>query len=537
MNRYVVGIDTGGTNTDSVLLENNSVIDKHKIPSKNTLKSIEKSLKKLLVQNSINGEKLDRVVLATTRILNKVKQNRTPKTISILISGPGLDPEYACYAEFNENIQGTIDHRGRKTEEIDYSELKEIKDRYKNLPCIAISCKFSIRNPEIEKKVSKAFDSDKITSMAHEVNGKLNYLTRSSMTVLNVKSKKIHNKLLKRIDKVKQNLDIKAPFYFTKSDGGLLNKELTQRNPINLIKSGPVMSAYGLLSLTKQRNAITIDIGGTTTDISYIEKKGPKLEKNLKVSNYKTSLRSVDSIDLPYGGDSAIKIKSNKIDLLKERKDDSAAFGGKYPTLTDALNSLGITEKGNTQRSKRKIRSHVRDTKFEEKDAAKTVLNRYIKELKTKIKEFTKERDTVENPPLLGAGALSNSIIPKLASELNKKYQVPEHAEIAGAIGCAVIQPSIQVKLHLDTDRKKLTINGEKKEINFNKKFDLNQAKDLAIDQVKTKAKKITKSSDIDKTPKIADERYFNVVKNGRVKGKIYDITAKLEPRIERYLN
>jgi N-methylhydantoinase A/oxoprolinase/acetone carboxylase beta subunit len=62
-----------------------------------------------------------------------------------------------------------------------------------------------------------------------------------------------------------------------RGDGSMVNSEWAARHPIETIISGPAASAVGAAHLTGYQDALVVDVGGTTTDIAFIDKGRPRL--------------------------------------------------------------------------------------------------------------------------------------------------------------------------------------------------------------------------------------------------------------------
>lgn len=535
-----IGVDAGGTNTDGVLLSENGVVSYYKVPSSpNDIKSIEEVLKLLKKDLKSEDSKLDRIVIGTTLILNSIFESNTESCGCILLPGPGLNPKIAEAAEFNEIINGYVDHRGRVIEDFNKENVKNFKDKVDDeVGSYAVIGKFSTRNPELENKVAKLLD-DRPISKGNEISSDLNFPKRSSTTVLNAKTKPIFRKFTDNIEEVLKELNIEAPIYFIKSDGAMLNKSKASEIPSSTIKSGPAVSTLGLYALTGVENALAIDIGGTTTDLGIISNSKPRIKENLEISDYKTFYPTIESVDIPLGGDSLVEVNSNEVKIRKRRKDKAAAFGGKYPTPTDALHYLGEFKEGEREKSEKAIKKLAKNTEFNSDELANEIIHKFSRILSEKTEKFIRNHETLnknKNIKILGGGVLSKYIVPKISEKVDLEFLIPEYSDVAGAVGAAVSKVSIKTGIHIDTAKGKITVNGNQNSVKKGKKYSKEELKNLA----KEKTLKISKEAGL-KTEnegiEINHMRYFNVVNHRRVQGQICDIESQIKPGITKEIN
>ncbi|MDY6765303.1 MAG: hydantoinase/oxoprolinase N-terminal domain-containing protein, partial [Halobacteria archaeon] len=207
----IIGVDAGGTNVDAVLVSRErGVVDTSKVPSSHTPESVRKALSNL-VENH-DPDDIDRVVVATTLVLNAAVQDRLPECTNIVIPGPGLNPRNAFHGDENIVAEGCVDHRGRVTEDVDCDEIpsKEV---------VSVTSKFSPRNPELELSLSDAFEyQDDRIALGHESGGRLGFPERAATTVSNAKSKPVFHDFEDGVRNALDDIGIEAPVYYLKGD-------------------------------------------------------------------------------------------------------------------------------------------------------------------------------------------------------------------------------------------------------------------------------------------------------------------------------
>lgn len=475
----LLGLDIGGTNTDLAVV--GDTIETFKAPNWDN-------------PGKILGltERPGRLCISTSQPLNLVITGCGHEVEEILIPGPGLF--------YEDSIAGFVDHRGDILEQPD-KEAIESRLKNSNKEAVSITSKFSVRNPEIELsayEIAAKYFPHECIAMSHNI-GELNFPARAATTLLNATVLRAVYSITKMIS------SFRPDFYFFKGDGGILPPRLVLDNPSHLLNSSAAAVALGAFYLTRKEDALVIDIGGTTTDFVPIKDGKPYYER-MNFKGRKTLNYGVVSSSLPYGGDSVV----NDI-LLPRREGNALAFGGKSPTLTDALNCCGFTF-GDINKS-----CSIKDS------TAQKAVGQYIEHVNEHIRQYSPSY-------LIGTGYLARYLLPDIAKETNCPYIVPDHAESANAVGVAVSRMSLVVYVHADTEKGRILFNGTPGKLRgFYSKADII---DYSVRKVSEKAIALGASrSDVNKI-ELANLREFDVVKNGRREGSIIDVIVRLPPGI-----
>lgn len=475
----LLGLDIGGTNTDLAVV--GETIETFKAPNG-------ESPEKILGLTERPG----RLCISTSQPLNLVLTGYGRGVEEILIPGPGL--------HYENTIPGYIDHRGDILEPLDN---EAIENRLKNSgkESVSITAKFSVRNPAIELAAYnialKYFPEDCI-ALSYKT-GELNFPARAATTFLNAI-------ILRSVHSIKKMISsIRPDFYFFKGDGGILPPHEVILNPSHLLNSSAAAVSLGAFYLTRKENALVIDIGGTTTDFIPL-KEGKPLFERLAFQGRKTLNNGILTSSLPYGGDSVVSDK-----LEPRREGNSLAFGGKLPTLTDALNCCGFTFGD-----------------FEKSYSIKNIIAQNALEQYT---GYVKERVRLYSPSfLIGTGYLARFLIPAIAKEVNCPYLVPDHAESANAVGVAVSRMSLVVHIHADTGKGRILFNGTPGKLNgLYRKEDIIE---YSVRKVSEKAISLGASLSEVNQIEVTDLREFDVIKSGRREGSIIDLVVRLPPGI-----
>ena len=181
----ILGIDVGGTHTDSVLMNNRKIVRKSKVltDKENILKSVLMATEAVAKPEDIRN--LQRIVLSTTLTTNAVVQNQLDPVGLVVMNGPGVAPKDLPLYDKANYIAGYMSHRGIEAEAPDRSELAALKEKFKkeNINRFAIVGKFSTRNPAHEQEVDAYFeDMAEHASQSHQLSGALNFPRRIATT-------------------------------------------------------------------------------------------------------------------------------------------------------------------------------------------------------------------------------------------------------------------------------------------------------------------------------------------------------------------
>ncbi|MBW2545278.1 MAG: hydantoinase/oxoprolinase family protein, partial [Deltaproteobacteria bacterium] len=304
---------------------------------------------------------LEKVVLSTTISTNAIVQGKTDRVGMILAAGPGLSSEMLRLNEDTHFISGYVNHRGIRVAETDRGEVSGIGDIFKKegINHVGIVGKFSTRNPGLETEIGDIIDGRfRHISFGHRMSGNLNFPRRIATTYLNAAIWDTYNAFVKNVMKYVGRTNTTAPIYILKADGGTSGISQSAGYPVGSILSGPAASVMGILSLTNDsKDAVALDIGGTTTDIAIFAGGTPLLEPlGVTIEGHKTLIRGLLTRSIGIGGDSRVRYEDGRLVIGPERDGPAAAFGGPSPTPTDAMIALGLTNIGNLDKALKAVK-------------------------------------------------------------------------------------------------------------------------------------------------------------------------------------
>lgn len=342
-----LGIDTGGTYTDAVLMQAGD----HKIVATAKslthhhalVESLRSVIDKLLHRDPTAAKHIRLVSISTTLATNAIVEGQGSRICSLLI---GYDEEMAKRARLSEwgdpyyLIGGGHDGHGEEKVPLDKDAIRKIAQRHKeDVDAFAISSLFSVRNHRHESMAREIIQSiaPLPVSCGHELTSQLDAPRRALTTSLNAR---LIPKLRQLIEATRQTLKeekIEAKLMVVRGDGSLLSAEQAMLHPVETILSGPAASLMGMQFLTGLDNFILSDIGGTTTDIAILKNGLPKQnEMGAEIGGYRTMVRAIDVHSFGLGGDSEIHFHP-KLHLGPKRVVPIALLAQTHPEILTEL--------------------------------------------------------------------------------------------------------------------------------------------------------------------------------------------------------
>ena len=322
MARYGLGVDTGGTFTDAVILDlsDYSLIAKAKSPTTHHDLSIGlyESVRKVFEGCDVRPSDISLAGISTTLATNSVLEGKGGDVGLIFIGWDVKKP--VNFGEKNQAfIRGGYDSKGKMIEAVNEEEAKEaILKVSEGVDAIAISGLFSIVNPSQERMVKNlAMSLTGLPTIAGtELSSTLGVDERARTAVLNGRLISIVKLFFDGLEKTFKEMGITAPIMVYKGDGSVMSIEKARKYPVESVFSGPAASSVGGRITSGLEDFIMIDIGGTSTDVALVDKGMPEIQKEgANICGWRTHVKAVDMYTIALGGDSLIKLQDTKIDL------------------------------------------------------------------------------------------------------------------------------------------------------------------------------------------------------------------------------
>ena len=373
-----IGIDVGGTFTDVVLVdekEGRFYYTKTPTTHHDLAEGVLKGLSEILDISRKSIKDVDYLIHGTTIGTNAIVEGKGAKVGLITTLGfedvleirrvarpkeaafdfgadnpPPLVPRY-----LRKGIKERINSKGEVVVPLDEESVIDVINFFKKekVKAIVVSLLFSFLNPVHEKRVleiSKKILPDIEVSLSSDVCPEFREYERTCTTVMNgylgPVIKEYMDNLVHRLNEKYGGVRL----HIMQSSGGSMTVDVAKRYASQLINSGPAGGAIAtafISRITGNEMAIGADMGGTTFDISIIDKNMPKTTTWGGVTNYPIKLPMVDLKTIGAGGGSIAWVDEGGVLNVGPISAGSSpgpacyGWGGDRPTVSDANLVLG----------------------------------------------------------------------------------------------------------------------------------------------------------------------------------------------------
>ncbi len=342
-----LGIDTGGTFTDAVLVDD----DKQIIAAKKSLTTrFDLSSGIGDVIGNLPGDLLldvSMVSLSTTLTTNSVVEDLGAPVCVLL---PGYNETQVRQSGLLEILppqlvvilDGGFDAVGKQQQALDEDAAREaILKLQDQASAFAISSMFGTRNTSHEN-ILKAMVTE-LTGMpvicGYELASSLGAPRRALTAALNARMVPPVKELIGSVTKILEQHQIDAPVMIVKGDGSLASLENAIEKPIATVLSGPAASVIGACQLSGLQNAIVADMGGTTTDVAVVSNGQPELcADGATIGDWQPMVEAVRVSSVGLGGDSEVRFAGHKgLSIGPRRVVPTSLLGHLYPEIIPKL--------------------------------------------------------------------------------------------------------------------------------------------------------------------------------------------------------
>ena len=337
-----LGIDTGGTYTDAVIInEHNQVLVavKSLTTRHNLAIGIGESIGQVPTELLAD---IEMVSLSTTLTTNAVVEGHGAPVCALVV---GLSETQVTKSGLGEIIDdhliirlaGGHDASGRQVAALDVAgATAAILANKDKVSAFSVSAQFGVRNPSHEITLQNLVTQ--LTQMpvtcGHELATSLGAPRRALTASLNARMIPFIQDLIQAVQNILLELNIQAPLMIVKGDGSIVNAETALVHPVTTILSGPAASVIGACALSGSRNAIIADMGGTTTDIAIVTDGQPELaSEGARVGDWQPMVETVKVYSIGLGGDSEVRFYGGSIALGPRRVVPMSLLAQQYPQV------------------------------------------------------------------------------------------------------------------------------------------------------------------------------------------------------------
>ncbi|CDO03595.1 Acetophenone carboxylase gamma subunit [Oceanobacillus picturae] len=475
---YRLGIDVGGTNTDGVLLDRDmKVIHSLKTPTTEDVETgIYNTISSLVKEANVKVDNIEFTMLGTTQCTNAIVERKKLNRVAIIRigapAGTSIKPLAGVPEDLKEMldghtymVEGGHEFNGKEINTLNEEKIRSIaKEVNGKVDSIAITSIFSPVDQSHETRAAEILreelGDDVSISLSSEV-GSIGLLERENATILNASIINVAKTTAEGFEKALEQNGIHAKVFFCQNDGTLMSKAYTLKYPILTVACGPTNSLRGASFLSDNKDAIIVDVGGTTSDVGVLVKGFPRQSSiAVDLGGVRTNFRMPDINSIGLGGGTVIRVAEDNTfkigpDSVGHRiLKDALVFGGSTLTATDVVVGLGKVQLGNPENV-----AHL----------DKNLLNKIFKQMVEMIEEaIDKVKTSADDMPVVFVGG-GSVLFPNEIKGASFVYQ-PENGGVANAIGSAISQISGEIE-------KIYSINKE------NREEILKQARELAISE------------------------------------------------------
>lgn len=454
-----IGIDVGGTNTDAVLIDGDTVIATTKtFTTADVTSGVKTALAEIVEKAGPAVNDVHAVMIGTTHYTNAVVQRRNlGRAAAIRVSLPAsasLLPFCDWPADLSEKVNAGVhmvhgghEYDGRAVVPMNELEVAEAARSIRDagVGAIAISATFSPLTAECETRAAEIVRNehpDAHVTLSSAL-GRIGLLERENVALMNASLIGLAAEITEAFSEAVAGSGLNAALFITQNDGTVARAEMARDFPVFSFASGPTNSMRGAALLTGIEEAMVCDVGGTTADVGCLIKGFPREANNVvKVGGVRTLFRMPDLLSIAIGGGTIV---SDDASIIGPRSvgyrlgHEALVFGGETLTCTDIAVAAGLLDVGEKARV-----SHL----------DRALIEKALSTVHERIADAVDRMKTDATPvPLLavGGGAM---LIPETMPGVSEVVHV-EHESVANAVGAAIAQISGETdRIYRDMDRK-----------------------------------------------------------------------------------
>lgn len=375
---YRLGVDVGGTFTDFLLYNDETgEFLRNKTPSTpdDPSRAVISGAREVFDAAGVAPSEISYFMHGTTVATNAVLEGKGAKVGLVVTEGykqilqvarslvPGglagwiIWPKPAPMAKLEHTVEvsGRMDAQGNELRSIDETQVRAALEQLKTegVEAVTICLMNSYLNGDHERRIAEIAEEifDVPVSLSCDILPEMYEYERALTTVANSAVRPIVGKYVNNLETELRDMGMDGRLSLLRSDGGLMSAEKAQDAPVNLLMSGPAGGVTGALWVAKQaghKNILTLDVGGTSTDVALIENAEPRLVRNTDVGHLSVRVSSLDVKTVGAGGGSIAHVpeltKALRVGPESAGADPGPAAygkGGDQPTVTDANVVLG----------------------------------------------------------------------------------------------------------------------------------------------------------------------------------------------------
>lgn len=345
-----LGIDTGGTYTDAVVIDTDSLEVLAKAKALTTKEDLARGI--TAAMDGIPHKTLalaDHVALSTTLATNACVEGKGGRAKLIIVGTTDeilrrVDAERVFGIPYEDVITtefvGSFD--GSEVAVPDWEALYESNPSFfENAESFGIASLYALNNGAIVEHSCADFLKKRFGKLVVEattVAVEPNVIGRGATALLNARLVPVIEDFLDAIDNALAERGLSAPVSVVRSDGTLMSAELARTRPVETILSGPAASVTGAQVLSNAPESLIVDIGGTTSDMSVVHEGRPNRTDGIIIGGWKTQVAGVAIDTIALGGDTVVRYtKNSRLELGTRKVTPLCIASSRWPSIKQAL--------------------------------------------------------------------------------------------------------------------------------------------------------------------------------------------------------
>ncbi|MER6945220.1 hydantoinase/oxoprolinase family protein [Nonomuraea sp. NPDC000554] len=252
-------------------------------------------------------------------------------------------------------VAGRLDWHGRELTPLDEDAVRRAARRARDegFDAVAVCLLFSYADPSHEVRAGEILreelGDDVLVVLSHEVAREWREYERTSSAVLEAYTGPVVRRYLARIERRFAERGLPVPVHVMQSSGGLVNASYAMRRPLQTLLSGPVGGTMGGVAVSRllgRDNAICVDMGGTSFDVSLVVDGRPDVSAEARIEGFPVLMPVVNLHTIGAGGGSIAYAEAGALRVGPRSAGavpGPACYGrgGTQATVTDANVVLG----------------------------------------------------------------------------------------------------------------------------------------------------------------------------------------------------
>jgi len=248
-----------------------------------------------------------------------------------------------------------LDERGNVLRELDEGAVREVAAEIEEtgVDAVAVCLLFAFENPAHEHRVTEILREELpavSVSQSSTVLPEIREYERSVTTALNAALKPVMSTYVGDLEREISDRGVDASLKLMQSNGGLIDADAARERPVNTLLSGPAGGVQGAAHVADRAgysDLITMDMGGTSCDISLVQGGEPAVSTDVEVGDYTVGVPMIDVHTVGSGGGSVAWVDAGGALRVGPRSAGADpgpicyGRGGERPTTTDAHLLLG----------------------------------------------------------------------------------------------------------------------------------------------------------------------------------------------------